>query len=259
MGEIGPDEATATVEWGEEDERRSRWWDRILGREPEPVRRPVTDAAGNAPDAADTEGAAERAGRNRAAISCAVVAVVFAAAAQMLPWARIATGELGIDARNNLGTDRLTLGQLASFQVTAYGIGWLLVFGCAGALLVAPPPARRMLTAASLGVVGGQVVGILGIASVIRSGGDLVRFADPATAKAISYGEGFYCAIAAVVMIVVAVGLANRRARRPTIVGEPAARYDDVGEGTPGSGPIDLTVTPLRPAGEIVGERWSGR
>jgi hypothetical protein len=254
MSDYEPDEETATVEWGEDDERRSRWWDRILGREAE-------GRAGPAEDPGGAGSPARHAGLNRPAIVCAVAGFAFAVAAQVLPWARIATGALGIDARNNLGTDRLMLGQLASFQVPAYNAGWLLLFACASALLVVQPPARRILTAVAVGLTAGQMVCILGIGAAVKGGGDLIRFADPETAKVINYGEGFYGALAAIVMLVVSIALANRQQRRAVGRGPKVAveEIDELVDDRGGAGPVDLTVTPLRPMSQGTAERWAGR
>jgi hypothetical protein len=222
---------TATVEWGEPDERRSRWWDRILGREPEP-------AAGSR---------AAQAGISRAALACLIVGFALAVAAQLLPWARINAGELGIDVRNTIGTDRMSVGQIGTLQVAGYDLAWMFVFGAAAVLLVLPPSARRIGTAAALGLTAGQLLYVLGLAGPIKSGGDLGRVSD-ANSPAISYGEGLYAAIAALVLVAVAILLANRRPRRARATGAGADGYGEIEDAPVDHGPIDLTVTPVVPS-----------
>jgi hypothetical protein len=180
-------------------------------------------------------------------VACLVAGFGLVLAAQLLPWARINTGELVIDARNSLGADQLTLGQLATLQVTGYGLGWLLVFGGAAVLVVLPPSARRIGTAAALGLIAGQLVSVIGLVASVKSGGDFVRL-DPAFSKAVSLGEGAYAGLAAIVLVTVAVLLANRRPRRSRATGAgPADGYQEIEDEPLGRGPIDLTVTPVSP------------
>jgi hypothetical protein len=234
-----PEERPVTVEWGDDDDRRSRWWDRILGREP-----------------GGTAG-----GSNVVGITCAVTAFVLVLAALALPWVRFA------DVQRQPGSfgpaiDRMTVGQLFSFMVTAYVMSVVLVLACLGALFVVPGAARRLLGAVALGLTAGQVACVVGIAAAIKGGGD-VSLLGRAESAELSFGEGVYAAFAAAVMFVGTVVIANWQPRRRHKADRPAREYDievyEIDEQPEGRGPIDLTVTPLRPLGDTAAERWSGR
>src|SRR6266508_719472 len=194
MGVQDPDEAGSTVEWGEADDRRSRWWDRIVGREPQ-------------------GGAGRSSGVNAAAVICAALAFVVALAAVALPWLRIGPSTGGLVAPG-VTMDRMALGQILSFLVPAYAMSLVLAFGCVSALLVAPAGARRLLSAVAFGLIAGQLACVVGLGAAIEQGGDLVRIGEPNVVNAVSAGEGVYAAAAAAVLLAAAVVLANRQPRR---------------------------------------------
>src|SRR6266545_186780 len=231
MGVQDPDEAGSTVEWGEADDRRSRWWDRIVGREPQ-------------------GGAGRSSGVNAAAVICAALAFVAVA----LPWLRIGPSTGGLVAPG-VTMDRMALGQILSFLVPAYAMSLVLAFGCVSALLVAPAGARRLLSAVAFGLIAGQLACVVGLGAAIEQGGDLVRIGEPNVVNAVSAGEGVYAAAAAAVL------LANRQPRRrgparPSGAGEYAFDDDLADEDR---GPIDITVTPLRQSGDGPSQPWGER
>jgi hypothetical protein len=241
--------ARSTVEWGEEDVREPRWWERLVGREPTGAAEPST-------------------GSNAAVFSCAGVAFVLVLAAVALPWVRIAGGDSGPTTVNPLpDVDRLTLGQLYSFLVFAYGLSVLLLFACVGALMTLPAAGRRPLSGIALGLTAGQLACVFGIAATIQGGGDVSTVNIPGIADRMNFGEGLYAAIAAAVMSGVTIVVANRKpGRRPA--GRPDLGEYDTDSGLDDGGievrpvdrgPIDLTVTPLRRPGEAAGGPWSGR
>ncbi len=241
MGVQDPDEAGSTVEWGEADDRRSRWWDRIVGREPQ-------------------GGAGRSSGVNAAAVICAALAFVVALAAVALPWLRIGPSTGGLVAPG-VTMDRMALGQILSFLVPAYAMSLVLAFGCVSALLVAPAGARRLLSAVAFGLIAGQLACVVGLGAAIEQGGDLVRIGEPNVVNAVSAGEGVYAAAAAAVLLAAAVVLANRQPRRrgparPSGAGEYAFDDDLADEDR---GPIDITVTPLRQSGDGPSQPWGER
>jgi hypothetical protein len=241
MGVQDPDVPSSTVEWGEEDDRRSRWWDRIVGREPH-------------------GGAGRSASVNAAAVTCAALAFVVVLAAVALPWLRIGPNTGGLVA-SGITMDRMALGQILSFLVPAYAMSLVLAFGCVSALLVAPAGARRLLSAVAFGLIAGQLACVVGLGASIEQGGDLVRVGEPTVVNAVKIGEGVYAAAVAAVLLAAAVVLANRQPRRrepvrPSGVGEYA--FDDE-LADEDRGPIDLTVTPLRPSGDGLSQPWGER
>jgi hypothetical protein len=231
-------QAGSVVEWGEADDRRYRWWDRILGREPEAATRPH--------------------GLNTAALVCAGVAFFFVLAALALPWVRLTTNQPANAFTANLGTDRLTLGQIFSFLVPSYVISLLLLFGCVGALLAVPASARRVLTAVAAGLAAGHAACVAGLVATVQAGADLARSGLPDIADATSIGEGAYAAVVAAVMLVVTIVVANRQPRHRRTASVAVAVEHKFDQEPAGRGPIDLTVTPLGPSPETGTRRWSG-
>jgi hypothetical protein len=247
MAEHGPEERVATVEWGETDDRRSGWWDRILGRDGP---RPGEPAGPAGPGGAASIG--------RLGVGLAAAGFCLLLAAEVLPWMRLSGAGSAGQLREQVGP-QLSLGQLGTWEVLSYHFGWtaLLVIACLAQ--VVPAPARRYVATAGVGLIAGQFCVLVGLTRAISDGGGLVG---PSAANAnppVSYGEGMYTAFAALLLIGLAIGFAGRRPRqRPA--DRPPDAVDEVVEEVEHRGPADLTVTPLAPSEIYHGpaaDRWS--
>ena len=245
MAEHGADEHQATVEWGEADERRTRWWERIVGREADPL------------------SAARRSERSPAristpAVTCAALGFVFLVAAQMLPWMDVTgVGNVATELRSQFGGSNVSLAQLNSWEVLAYSLGWMLLLPATCVALVAAPAVRRFLVAAGVGLGAAQLAVLAGLAGTVKRGGGVFGPAIAGNAP-VSYGDGFYAAFVGLLFLMAAIVLAGwRPRRRPAAIVEEEEVAD--ADETVYRGPADLTVTPIGPAGADGSGPWSGR
>jgi hypothetical protein len=131
-----------------------------------------------------------------------------------------------------------------------------VLLGVVAVALVIRPPARRVVVAAGLGLAAGQLALLVAIAHGILNQQQLftTRFTPLGVQRIPSDLElGFYCAVAALVLLVGALLLAGGAwRRRPPFAPDPADQE-------PGAlaAPTDLTVTPVTPASDP--SIWSNR
>jgi hypothetical protein len=242
MTEHEVDVQPATVEWGEPSARRSAWWDRILGRE-------AADPGLRRPAAPGSIG--------RLGAGLATAGFVFLLAAEVLPWMRLGSGDRAAQLRDQLGTDQLMLGQLGTWEVLSYHFGWILLLSVVCLAQVVSASNRRAVGAVGIGIAGGTVTVLSGLARSIGDGAGVLGSGTSNVDIQFNYGEGMYSAFAAVLLFVLAIVFAGRGTlrRRPEAGSDPD-ELDEIVDEEP-AGPVDLTVTPLAPS-ETYGGRISG-
>jgi hypothetical protein len=179
-----------------------------------------------------------------AGIGCAVAAFGLLVAAELLPWMVVTTSSLQQDFPTGSG-GRVEAGltQLGS-PTEIFSLGWLVVLAAVATALVVRPPFRRVVVAAGLGLIAGQLALLVGITRGIKHpvNPGLFRGGFAGTDLPIQFGLGVYCAYAALVLLVLALAFAGGVPRQMRDSDpEPAAA-----QGHPDPrGPADLTVTPL--------------
>ncbi|WP_203981132.1 hypothetical protein [Planosporangium flavigriseum] len=170
-----------------------------------------------------------------AGLGCALAGFGLLVAAQLLPWLSATTSPLQQDFPTSTG-GRLerSLVELP-LPTEIFNLGWLMVLGAVATALAVRGAARRVVVAAGLGLVGGELALLIGMTRTIKRSG-LFRGTFPQTALASHLETGVYCAYAALVMFALALLLAGgvplwlRRRATPATEAEPV-------------GPADLTVT----------------
>jgi hypothetical protein len=171
------------------------------------------------------------------ALACAVIAVALFAAAELLPWMTV---NVAATPGGQPGTD------IKELPIQALGVGLVVPYyaGCAalltliGLVLVSRPHARRVLTAAGLGIAVAELIVLLGCIRWAGRGGEYAySFSVDATVEVGPYFAvvGVLVAGAALVLSGWRPGLFSRRA------GAPAPEPEDDPDAEPG--PIDLTVS----------------
>ena len=207
--------ADATVEWGN-DERRVRLIDRLLG---DPATSPVRRVS-------------------VPALVCGVIAVGLFAVAEALPWITVerayAPGDLSGPVRYD---HEASIEGVADSAVMAYYLGVIVLLTLVGAVLVCRPHARRVLSAAGIGLSAGLLVVIIGLIGKASRGGDIgTVYRVEAVVE-----TGPYVAIAAVVAAAAALALSGWHPHRSI---KRRKDYADVEEDVDVEpGPIDLTVS----------------
>ncbi|HEV7898792.1 MAG TPA: hypothetical protein VGP31_13210 [Planosporangium sp.] len=175
-----------------------------------------------------------------AALGFALAGFGLLIAAQILPWASATTTPLQQDFPTTTG-GRIEAG-LAQLPVPheMFNLGWLVVLAAVTTALAVRPAARRVVVAAGLGLIAGQLAMLVGITYEIKhpsntaglvSSGLVLRFLTPQ-----QLDIGVYCAYAALVLFTGAMLFAG--GVPPRLRGPGPAR--DVADGM---GPADLTVT----------------
>jgi hypothetical protein len=179
-------------------------------------------------------------------LGCALAGFALLLAAQVLPWISVRTTPLQQDFPTSTG-GRLErgLGELL-VPTDMFNLGWLVVLAAVATALAVPPSARRVVTAAGLGLVAGQLALLVGLTRGIQDNGAL-RGGFPQIAVPVNLEAGLYSAYGALVLFVLALVLAGGVPgwlRRSGPTSAPAAP----------AGPADLTVTPAPPVDPTV---WS--
>ena len=228
------DESASTVEWGSPATKRATERAIRRGRRRPRIRLPAS--------------------RTALAAGCAGVGFVLAVLAQLLPWARLPVvsptvldnpeGPVTTGAIKDVGLEVLQFSPL----VFVYDALWSVLFACVAVAFVVGRRRRRVVCAAGLGVVAGQLLVLAGmfrgISNVVDnigfSGGGVVRVEVPAVAVS----EGIYCAVAAALLVGLALVL--RTAPPARAAASAAGEAEDEGE-FDAPVPADLTVTPLEP------------
>jgi hypothetical protein len=176
-----------------------------------------------------------------AGIGFAVAGFGLLIAAEVLPWMSTANGA----AQQDFPTTRVETG-VASLPLSTetFNLGWLVILIAVATALVVRPPVRRVLVAAGLGLVAGQIALLAGLTRGIE------HTSLSGVEVPVQLELGLYCAYAAAALFAVALLLAG---------GVPGRLRDAeaVSEGRD-TGPADLTVTPIPAADPSVWSRDSG-
>jgi hypothetical protein len=164
------------------------------------------------------------------ALGCALGGFVALLGGQYLPWAHA------------VGTSAdMSLGQFAPWLAVCYHVMLPFVLGGVGVALAAPHRMRRPVGAAAVGLVGGQLALLTTAARDIQGG-----TADgQVSAPPLSFAPGFSVAVLAALLLLAAAVRAAWPARR--------RHWSDMDSSGHGGDPLDLTVSPVEPAG-----LWAG-
>ncbi|MDT5035640.1 MAG: hypothetical protein QOE03_825 [Micromonosporaceae bacterium] len=192
-----------------------------------------------------------------AGIGCALAGFGALIAAELLPWMSMITPSLGTDfptgagGRVEMDVTQLLVG------TDILNLGWLVILGVVATALVVGPAVRRVVVAAGLGLVAGQVALLTGVTRGIKHSANsgLFRGVFVSSQLTVKIEVGVYCAYLAVGLFGLALVLAGgvprrlRTADRVSDDADPSLR-----------GPADLTVTPGQ-AGDAATDRtiWSRR
>lgn len=185
-----------------------------------------------------------------AGFACAVAGFALLIAAQALPWISLRTSPVQQDFPTASG-GHLQRG-LAELVIPTdiFNLGWLVVLGAVATALAVRPPARRVVVAAGLGLVAGQLALLVGMTRGIQHS-SILRSTFPAPEPQVQFEAGLYSAYAALALFAAALLLAGGvRAR----LRQPVAPADEPAP----AGPADLTVTPVPAADPHVWSRSGG-
>jgi hypothetical protein len=231
--------ADDTIEWGDSQPERRGWLGRLTAEPP-------------------ADGATPKQRLNYPALVLTVLGFLGIVAALYLPWIHVDLGTgttVGQDTINQAArrTYDVRFSSIYTYSALAYGLGVLLVLaGAATVLTVSAPALRRSLAAATLGVLGGQLALLVGLAGAAPEGEGLNLPLDVSNlpAGAVSLGLGYLIAIAAIALLAASVLVAARgtQSRRTNRAAIESVTVDE---------PIDLVVTPL--PGETVDIRSEHR
>ncbi len=187
-----------------------------------------------------------------AGIGFAVAGFGLLIAAEVLPWASApsysAAQELSASAAS--GRVETSIAQLP-LTTEMFNLGWLVILAAVATALVVRPPVRRVLVAAGLGLVAGQIALLAGITRGIEhmSLSEVFRSGFSQTEVPVQLELGLYCAYAAAALFAVALLLAGGVPRLPRDAEEVPEERN--------TGPADLTVTPIPAADPSVWSRDS--
>jgi hypothetical protein len=219
--------ADNTIEWGDAQPERRGWLGRLTAEPP-----------------ADAARVKQR--LNYPALVLTVLGFLGLLAAQYLPWVHVDAGAGGIVGQdaNNPASQRkydISFSSIYTFSTLTYGIAALFVLaGAATILTVSAPALRRSLAAATLGLLGGQLAVLVGLAGGLTEGAGLgLPFDTSSLPKdAMSLGLGYLIAIVAIGLLAAAVlvGARGPQSRRTDRAAIESVTADE---------PIDLVVTPL--------------
>jgi hypothetical protein len=208
------------IEWGDKRPARRGWLARLTADPP---------SEGEADDS--------RARLNYPGLVLAVLGFVAILAGQYLPWLHLNLGATAANVPNDL-----PFTSMYATSALAYGLSVPLVLaGVATVLAVSAPALRRGVAAATLGLLGGQLAVLVGLATGLTdnaAGASVPVDTSNLPDGAISLGPGYLLALLAVGLLVAAVIVAARTVRFRRTTEKPAA-------GKPVEEPMDLVVTPL--------------
>ncbi|MEV6927487.1 hypothetical protein AB0M46_23695 [Dactylosporangium sp. NPDC051485] len=205
---------------------------------------PVEEPSAETPDPVPQE----RTRPNVFALVAGVAGLGLAGVAQYLPWAELSLGAGGrptfdpdlVDQSAAGRTVGVPMAYLTSSHVTVYLFTLALAVAAVAVVLSVTGPARRIATGAAAGLLGVNVLILLGLHPVILHLGSTTYAALMVDSKNVQTGPGYYLAYAAVLIFAAALVLAtvrfpSRGRRRRT-------------EEIEGGEPLELTVTPVVPA-----------
>jgi hypothetical protein len=176
------------------------------------------------------------------AVGAAMVGAALFVVAELLPWMTLDLTANYTAPGAPAETRHLQLDMVGAGIATAYYVGLFLLLAVVGLVQVSRPHARRVLTAAGIGLATGMLVLLVGAVRRAGEGGEATFVSLPESA---SPGPGPYLAIAAVLLMVAALVVSGWHPsvphRRP-VAENPVDDVDDDDDDEPG--PIDLTVTP---------------
>jgi hypothetical protein len=212
--------AEDTIEWGDKRPARRGWLARLTA-EPPPE--------GGADDS--------RPRLNYPGLVLAGLGFVAILAGQYLPWLQLNLGGNGGNIANDLPFTSVYAG-----SALVYGLSTpLALAGAATVLAVSAPTLRRGLAAATLGLLGGQLAVLVGLAAGLSNDGAGANVPVDTSGLpdgAISLGPGYLLALVAIALLAASVIVAARAARSRRTTEKPAAAKT-------GEEPMDLVVTPL--------------
>lgn len=200
--------------------------------------------------------------RHAAMITGGLAALGFALTltGELLPWLEIkpaGPGSPGVRFPEEIDTS-LHFTQLFVWQAPAYYMTLTALLVLTALALIGRPRLRRAAAAAAVGAAAGQAVLLAGVFATMREGRslgyDLGQFRDRGYDQVT--GDGFYSAVAGLVLLAVAAVLAGwwaaarHGAARPGAT-EHGARWEPPEPGAAGptrpDEPLDLTVAPATP------------
>lgn len=203
----------------------------------------------------------------RVPVATTVLGLLVFLASQVLPWMTVTprSGEGPARDSESASVDAFTkirslgFADIGSWPTYMYLTGWVALLAVAGAAITAEGRSRRMLTAAGLGIVGFQVVDVIGVANSLHSGGTAfgaIRqvFGAGTTGPEYGLGSGVWAALAAPLVVGAALllsmkqsgGAAGSPADDEADPADEAAAQDDV-YWMPDDSDLQITVTPVKP------------
>ncbi|GAA2330416.1 hypothetical protein [Dactylosporangium salmoneum] len=208
---------------------------------------PVEEPSAETPDPVPQE----RTRPNVFALVAGVVGLVLAGAAQYLPWANLALGSTGMRSTFEVDPESggvssagrtvgVPMAYLTSSHVTVYLFTLALAVAAVAVVLSVTGPARRIATGAAAGLLGVNVLILLGLRPVILHLGSTTYAALMVDSENVKTGPGYYLAYAAILVFAAALVLATVRF--------PARGFRRQAQEIEGDEPLELTVTPVVPA-----------